>query len=387
MKILMLADGLFPFVVGGMQRHSAYVVKFLLLRGHEVTVGHFVTGSTPIPTRVDVLRELRLDDSYPLENVCVRFPSMGILPGHYLKESFAVSKILFEILSVRLDQIEFIYSKGFLGWYFIDKKKKGMALPPIGVKFHGYEMFQANAGLREWLNKLLLRAPVRWINRNADFVFSYGGKITGIIRELGVSEKKIIEVPSGIEASWCLEKTLPHQGNVRFLFIGRFERRKGVKELNKTIQQLSETKNWSFEFIGPIPQSARILSERITYHGQITDRMEMQARMDRCDVLVVPSFSEGMPNVIMEAMARGLAILATDVGAISEQVSVQNGWLLEHVSMELLVPQMEKIIDLDREEIDQMRRASLQRVRQRFTWESVVQQLESEIAQRRRIIA
>ena len=40
--------------------------------------------------------------------------------------------------------------------------------------------------------------------------------------------------------------------------------------------------------------------------------------LDECDVLLLPSLSEGMPTVVLEAMARGLKIIGTDVGAMSE---------------------------------------------------------------------
>ncbi|MBK7816242.1 MAG: glycosyltransferase [Sphingobacteriaceae bacterium] len=38
--------------------------------------------------------------------------------------------------------------------------------------------------------------------------------------------------------------------------------------------------------------------------------------MRACDVLICPSFSEGFPNVILEAMSNGLAVAATNVGAV-----------------------------------------------------------------------
>ena len=49
-----------------------------------------------------------------------------------------------------------------------------------------------------------------------------------------------------------------------------------------------------------------------------------------------PSYSEGMPNVIMEAMSRGLAIIATDVGAVSKLVDEENGWLINPRGLEKL---------------------------------------------------
>ena len=75
-------------------------------------------------------------------------------------------------------------------------------LPPVGIKFHGYEMFQTSPSLYYSFQKLILQWPVRWNNTNADWVFSYGGKITKIIKETGVAKKKIIEIPTGIDSNW-----------------------------------------------------------------------------------------------------------------------------------------------------------------------------------------
>ena len=48
------------------------------------------------------------------------------------------------------------------------------------------------------------------------------------------------------------------------------------------------------------------------------------AKLDCCDTLLVPSLSEGAPTVILEAAARGLSILASDVGTISTWINKSN---------------------------------------------------------------
>lgn len=64
------------------------------------------------------------------------------------------------------------------------------------------------------------------------------------------------------------------------------------------------------------------------------------------DVLVVPSFSEGMPTVILEAMAQNLAIIGTDVGAVRAMVSMENGFLITPGNVNELTLTIKKIIEM-----------------------------------------
>jgi glycosyltransferase involved in cell wall biosynthesis len=251
------------------------------------------------------------------------------------------------------------------------QKEKGKAMPPLGVKFHGYEMFQRAPSFKVRLQHWMLRGPTKYNNRLADVVFSYGGYITPLIRDLGVPQNRIIEIPTGIEASWVREEIPPSSNRRQFLFIGRFERRKGVEELNQVLEALKDRNDFDFHFVGPIPPTRLIKSHNITYHGKVMEKEKLQAIVDPCEVLVTPSHSEGMPNVIMEGMARGLAVIATDVGAVPAQVDKQNGWRLAPGDASALQTAMVEAIEMEPAALDQKRRASRQRVLDSFTWESV----------------
>lgn len=378
--VLVLADGLFPFVVGGMQRHSAYVVRFLLQKGYRVTLAHFVSQGTPVPGRSEVMKALGVDPDVPFNHFCIRFPSMGLMPGHYLKESYACSKMFFDQVKRDLNAIDFIYAKGFTGWYFVEQRMKGKSfVPPVGVKFHGYEMFQQHVGWKGWLEKQMLRSPVKWISQHADVVFSYGGRITEIIRSIGVPNERIAEVPSGIEQAWCVGEVPARSGPVRFLFLGRFERRKGVRDLHDALRRLNPDGRWLMEFAGPIPASERFVSPYVTYHGAVTEKSELTKIMDRCDVLIVPSYAEGMPNVILEGMARGLAIAATDVGAVNCLTNNENGWLIPSPGKENVLSTLQDAVNTPRERLIQKQRSSLARVKQSFLWEQIAEELDQKI--------
>jgi glycosyltransferase involved in cell wall biosynthesis len=227
-----------------------------------------------------VLQALELDEQAPLKTICISFPKAGLFPGHYIKESYIYSERCYQTVAKGIESFDFIYTKGFTSWFFIQQKLKGKSLPKIGVKFHGYEMFQPPVNFKMRLQNWLLQSPVKWINQRADLVFSYGGKITTMIANLGVDHTKVVDIPTGIDPSWLrANATAGVYKECKFLFIGRFERRKGIEELQAVIPEVLHQTEARFEFIGPIPHSKRIkhLSRTID-HGVRDPRYYRQTR-------------------------------------------------------------------------------------------------------------
>ena len=81
------------------------------------------------------------------------------------------------------------------------------------------------------------------------------------------------------------------------------------------------------------------------------------------DVLVCPSLAEGVPTVVLEGMASGLATVATDVGATCELTGSDNGWLIKPHSAEALRNALGEALRLETARLEAKRRASLERVK------------------------
>ena len=379
MKILLLTDGITPFILGGMQKHSANLAKYLTLAGVEITLVHCVAQEKEIPSD-DAVNSILFSGEQKLNKIIgLKFPSMGKAPGHYLKESYRYSEMVFDKVKDELDSYDFIYAKGFSAWKLLHKKSKGMKMAPVGVKFHGYEMFQKPPSFRARIEQLFLRKPVRWNTLNADYVFSYGAKITELVRSLGVMEDKIINIPSGIDNTWIRQSKLKVNSPIRFVFLGRYERRKGVEELNEILNDIIENNEFEFHFIGPIPKDKQIESKKIVYHGVVQDKEKLTGLLDDGDVLVCPSHSEGMPNVILEGMARGMAVIATDVGAVQLLVSEKVGVLLKEIDKEELKQAILSLSNLEPAKLIEMKINSLELVSNAFKWERIAEQLMDKV--------
>jgi glycosyltransferase involved in cell wall biosynthesis len=367
MKVALLTDGITPYVTGGMQRHSFNLCRALIAQGVKVDLYH----CDPQGRGAASLDCFNYAEKESITATLVEFPSMGTMPGHYIKESFEYSRRIYQQLSKK-SRADFIYAKGFTGWELLNQKAKGESLPPVGVNLHGYEMFQKQPTWRSRLEaSLFLRYPAKFCMTHADYLFSYGGKITTLLQSLGIPDKKIVSIPGGIGAEWLSSLPAPAHQPVRFLFVGRAERRKGIEELNATIRKLLHTHRgkFEFEFLGPIPSQQKIAG--CYYHGEITDPESIRKVYSQNDILVVPSHSEGMPNVILEAMASGLGIVATDVGAVSEMVNGQTGWLLPTPEGSVLSAALITVIESDPAVIQAIKTASLNRVKADFTWDII----------------
>jgi glycosyltransferase involved in cell wall biosynthesis len=185
----------------------------------------------------------------------------------------------------------------------------------------------------------------------------------------GVPPAKIIELPNGIEAEWVVPDLPARPGRRRFVFIGRHERRKGLPELMQAIDDAS-CREAEFHLVGPIPHAARMKGENIHYHGPISDPEALKAVLDGCHVLVCPSFAEGMPTVVLEAMSRGLAVIATDVGATSAWVDAANGVLLPMPTVAGIRQAIGDLAAVPDATVRALQAESLRRARN-FTWDMI----------------
>jgi glycosyltransferase involved in cell wall biosynthesis len=369
LHVALLADGVYPYRLGGIQRHTRMLAIHFAKAGVQVTLLH--SADTPeLRARAEALDDFPAEARARIQSLVVVPPQAGRYPGHYLHDCQRYSRVLLDRYREENVGADFVYAQGLTGIAFGAARRGATDLPPVGVNQHGYEMFQRAANLRAWLEQFVLRGQVVALDRSADVVFTFPRKIRAIVeRRCRVPAERLVEVPNAIDGSWIVADRPAPTTKRRFLFIGRHERRKGVPELLEAIAPL-HAPGVEFHFVGPIPETLRLKRDDVVYHGTITDTATLQGILDSSDVLLCPSFAEGMPTVVLEAMARGLAVIATDVGATAEWVGADNGVLLPFPDVGALRTAIERCIAMPVSELHRLQAASIAKARE-CTWDLV----------------
>ena len=190
MRIALLTDGLWPETIGGMQKHSYYLAKFLSVNGIKVDL--YYCSKDPQA----IISLFSFEETLNIKFFKVNFPKFRFaFPGHYVLSSYLYSRLLYLIYREQ-EPYDFTYAQGFTGWYFVKHNIR------IGSNLHGLEMFQKAFGWKSKLVQYLLRIPANKIISKSDTNFSLGGKLTDIL--ISKRAKNIKETPIGIGAEWLI---------------------------------------------------------------------------------------------------------------------------------------------------------------------------------------
>lgn len=219
------------------------------------------------------------------------------------------------------------------------KKNKVLCIPTItglGSSLKN-DMFLSNLVLS--LYKLSLnKVPVVFFQNieNRDFFYDKGiwKKNSILVNGSGVnlSKYKLLDYPSEAEP-------------IKFLFVGRIMREKGINEYLDMVQIIHKKyQEVQFHICGFLEENYRekINNKSIIYHGMVDD---IRYLLMQVHCVVLPSYHEGMSNALLEAASCGRPLIASDIPGCKEIISENsNGLLVKVADVESLVNKIEKFI-------------------------------------------
>ncbi|MBD2197358.1 MULTISPECIES: glycosyltransferase family 4 protein [Calothrix] len=176
------------------------------------------------------------------------------------------------------------------------------------------------------------------------------------IENLALNPEQVVILPNPVKLPVEISQRVNSQ-KVNFLFLGRIGERKGAFDLIAAFADIPEEKKQNAQLIiagDGEGQKARDLVKQLNLSEYITildwvDEQQRDELLTKSDVFVLPSYNEGLPMALLEAMSWGLATIATPVGGIPELViDRKNGLLVQPGNIHELSTTMQLLI-ADRE--------------------------------------
>lgn len=209
------------------------------------------------------------------------------------------------------------------------------------------------------------------------------------LREGLVREEQVF-VLNGAGVNLDYYKYLPYSENgvIHFLFVGRIMKEKGVEELFKVAKRIKEIygNRAIFDIVGFFEESYKDIIEQLSQREIIHFwgyQHDIRPFYEKASCLVLPSYHEGMSNVLLEAGASGRALITSNIHGCMETVEDgKNGYLCEVKDTNSLFAAMNKFMKLKEDERCKMGLESRKRMELMFDKKKIVGQTIERIMQR-----
>ena len=353
MRILVLNHE-FPPIGGGGGRAAEHICRTLVERGYEIEVlTSFLKG---LP------REEERDGYHITRIPCLRtqpFKASFLSMGLYVLAGLWAGRRFIRASRPDLIHVHFAVPAGALAWAL----SKLYRIPYVLTAHLG----DVPGGTPEKTGG--------WFR----FVFPFTRPIWGgASRIIAVSEftrglalkhynEEIRVIPNGVDLD------APNPGNIRLhvtpriVFAGRFMAQKAPVQIVRVLKELRDLP-WDCVMIGDGPLLEEVRNEihasGLEDRFRLTGWIEPQQVLDlfeTSDILFMPSLSEGLPVVGVQALSKGLAIVASRIGGFLDLVDDgKNGYMVEAGDMDQFASRLRELLP-DREKLLAFRKASLEK--------------------------
>ena len=310
MKILQVAPHFFPYM-GGQESYIYNLSKNLVKNGNEV---HIITSNYP---KSKISEEI---DGITIErNKLLLRPLRNPISSGF----FNIKKISkdFDVI-----QVHNMYAfPSIVSAYYKNKIDC-----PLIFTDHGKLVFGVRH--KDLFVKMYTKCIGKKLLDNTDLVTVLSEKRKEYLSLICPNVSNKIEIiPNAIDLELFreLDKNTDKESNstFTFLYVGQLIKRKGIEWLIKALKIVKKyNKNIKLILVGDGQHSDYYkklvndynLNHYVEFKGRINDKKELASIYKNSNAFVLPSLSEGLPTVILEALYFGLPVISTDIGGIKE---------------------------------------------------------------------
>lgn len=213
------------------------------------------------------------------------------------------------------------------------------------------------------------------------FFFNKLAKVASLNLVLNTPSKVFLEtetrcesilVPNFIDESFQIKKFREVSNTVKkILFVGHVQKTKGVIEIIETAKYFPDL---IFTLAGPVSTEISQVDspQNIEFLGEV-NKSEVINLLNESDIFLFPSYTEGFANALLEAMAMGLPIIATGVGANLDMLENSGGIIVQKKNHKDIVKAIEKLENKSTRE--KMSNWNIEKVHKHYLIDSVMEKL------------
>ena len=205
------------------------------------------------------------------------------------------------------------------------------------------------------------------------------------LKNLGLREENIIYIPNGIPNNFFIQKSAKEENKI--LYLGRISPIKNLQVLIKAMP-LINNKEIKVEIVGPSEEEYKKkldflikeldLDNRAIFYPPIYNLNEKIKKLDSCNIFILPSFSEGMPQSLVEAMTRRKIAIASNNKGNSDIIEDKvNGFLFEIRNEKQLAEIINYCLDNKNQKFLENIRKNAESSVLKFKWNKLINELES----------
>ena len=229
-----------------------------------------------------------------------------------------------------------------------------------------------------WLQKLTVALYKTGLGK-AKQVFFQNETNRSFCIQKGIAKKTSVLIPgSGVNLQHHTYQEYPeYDGTIRFLFIGRMLKDKGIEELFDAAKILkSKYPHTEFQFVGSVDGDYQRQVDELSEAGVIRflgSQSDVRPFLGAAHCTIMPSYHEGMSNVNLESAANGRPVITTNVPGCRETVDDGvTGILVKVRDSQSLIEGIEKFLNLTYERKKQMGIEGRKKVERDFDRQTVI---------------
>lgn len=198
-------------------------------------------------------------------------------------------------------------------------------------------------------------------------------------RRILPAKKEVVLSGAGINLEEYRYRQYPDNEKVHFLYLGRIMKEKGMDELFGAVEQLRKDGcEFVLDLVGFFEDEYKKQVEQLQSEGIVRFygfQKNPKPYYAQTDCVVLPSYHEGMSNVLLEAAASGRAIITTDIPGCREAVdNGKSGMLCKVKSTDSLYKAMKRFTELSREKRELLGKAGREKMEREFDKKKVVEE-------------